>query len=371
VAFVPEPARDRNLNGHPESNDGDLKTVTMDALLRREAPKREWHVERWIPANNVTLFPGDGGTGKTTIAMQLGWAAASSRQWLGMAVKPCSVLYVSCEEETSELHYRGQQFYTHEIAATGLERFHLLDLAGQDDTLLVTFKGDKPQPTPLFQKIETFVARHKTGLLILDSVADVFGGDENSRPQVRAFIRILRGLALRRSCTIPLLAHPSVSGMQSGRNYSGTTQWNNSVRSRLSLTMATTEDGEEPDPDLRILELLKANRARAGEKIYIRWKDGRFIRDSRAADGVDIEQELKDEELFLKLLDKFGEEGRNACLATGTSYAPKRFAEHPLGKKVSPVRFKHAMEILLSAGKIKNETYGSGDRQRSKLVRVL
>ncbi len=70
--------------------------------------------------------------------------------------------------------------------------------------------------TPLLHSVEVWVRRLKAELLVLDAAADLYGGEENSRAQVRTFIQLLRGIALRNDCAILLLSHPSVDGMKTG-----------------------------------------------------------------------------------------------------------------------------------------------------------
>jgi hypothetical protein len=62
--------------------------------------------------------------------------------------------------------------------------------------------------------------------------------------------------------------------MASGSGSGGSTAWNNTVRSRLYLSQVKTEDGEEADPDVRVLTRKKSNYARAGETLTVRWTDG-------------------------------------------------------------------------------------------------
>jgi hypothetical protein len=161
--------------------------------------------------------------------------------------------------------------------------------------------------------------------------------------------------------------------MKSGRGYSGSTHWNNSVRSRLYFTSVTAgENDEEPDPDLRMLELAKSNRARNGQKLWMRWKDGRFVPES-SQDGNDIGAQIAVEVLFLELLDKLTSQGRNVCATPGVSFAPKLFCDQPEAKEKrvsSKSQFKTAMENLLTAGKIKNVEEGPPSRRRNKLVRA-
>jgi RecA-family ATPase len=69
----------------------------------------------------------------------------------------------------------------------------------------------------------------------------------------------------------------SLTGISSGTGLSGSTAWNASVRSRLYFKRATTEKDEEPDPDLRVLEVMKANYGPVGETVTVRWKSGLFL----------------------------------------------------------------------------------------------
>src|SRR5690606_40940583 len=79
---------------------------------------------------------------------------------------------------------------------------------------------------------------------VCSSDLDLFGGDEINRNQVRRFIGMLRALAIAFDTAVVLLSHPSVQGMQTGTGTSGSTAWNNSVRSRLYLRSEARRVGE-------------------------------------------------------------------------------------------------------------------------------
>ena len=92
--------------------------------------------------------------------------------------------------------------------------------------------------------IRSEIEKRRPSLLILDTLADLFGGDEIKRPHSRQFIGLLRGLAIEFRLTIDLLSHPSQSGMASGAGASGSTAWSNSVRSRLYLERRSASGGD-------------------------------------------------------------------------------------------------------------------------------
>jgi hypothetical protein len=121
------------------------------------------------------------------------------------------------------------------------------------------------------------VLEKKIGLLVLDTIADLFGGNEIIRAQVNYFIKATCGAFIKQAkdsgfvLTVILLSHPSQAGRNSGSGESGSTAWNNAVRARLYLTRP--EDGL---PEQRVLTRKKSNYSASGDdvKIDLLWADG-------------------------------------------------------------------------------------------------
>jgi RecA-family ATPase len=372
---IPEDVLDEIAARMADQSRTPFKIIDADELLSTVAPAREWLVPHLIPMGDVTLVAGDGGTGKSTLGLQLATACIWGGRWLDRETKCRPALYLSAEDDARELHYRLARIAQHQ-AARSLAGLTLIDLAGNDAVLARFDRDGTLRATPLFEMIERLGAEIGIGCLILDAAADVFGGDENNRSQVRAFIRVLRGLALRLNAAIVLIAHPSVDGLRSGRGYSGSTHWNNGVRSRLSLSEAPSGDGEASDPDLRILTLAKANRARRGAQIEVRWDDGRFVLNGGATaspDGLSASRlaAATDDELFLALLTKLTAQGRPVSPNRSPSYAPTVFAKHPDAGGVSKARFERAMERLFGAKKIRVDQSGPASRRYSCIALIV
>jgi RecA-family ATPase len=302
------------------------------------------------------------------LGLQLSVASVSGGKWIGLNVNPCNVLYVSAEDPRDEIHLRLEQITkTSKLSKEELARFMLFDLAGKDATV-ATFDGNGLiKPTPLFAQIEDVARKHDAGCIIFDSVADFFGGNENERREVRAFVGLLRGLAMDLVAAVVFLAHPSVDGIKTGRGYSGSTHWNNAVRSRLYFTDAPSGEGQPADPDLRVIELAKSNRARRGEKIYLMWTDGRFDAVTPGA-ARSSANEAEVEELFLTLLSKLNELGVHVSPYHSPSYAPTVFAKQPGSKGFGKAALERAMHRLLDKGKIRDETHGPPSKTRHRLV---
>jgi AAA domain-containing protein len=167
-----------------------------------------------------------------------------------------------------------------------------------------------PDTTKLFERTREAACDLRPRLIVLDNSADVFGGNENDRAQVRQFIGHLRGIAIASSAGVLLTSHPSLTGINTGTGLSGSTAWNASVRSRLYFKRSTTEKDEEPDPDLRVLEVMKANYGPIGETITLRWTDGLFLPVGDASHLEKAAAEQAAEHLFLDLLGRFARQGR-------------------------------------------------------------
>ena len=339
-------------------------------------PAREWLVPDLIPMKTVTLLSGDGGTGKSLLALQLAIAASTGKRWLGQQVRSGVTLTISAEDDDDELHRRQFDIVRAQGDTLGaLGQFCYKSLAGEDALLATLDPSGKLHPSPLYWQIDAAMAEEKPVLLVLDTSADLYPGNENDRAQVRQFIGLLKRLALKYNCAVVLLSHPSLTGMVSGSGLSGSTAWNNSVRSRLYFERVLIKDGLqtiEDNPDRRVLTSKKANYGRTGSELHVTWQEGVFVAD-QAASGLDVmAQNARADRVFLKLLDEFAKQGRFVKSANGAGYAPKAFAGSGQAEGLSKQALHAAMERLFAKGEIVEVLGGDGppSRQSKRIVRA-
>jgi RecA-family ATPase len=304
-------------------------------------------------------------------------AAATGRAWLGRPLDEHGpALFLTAEDSEDELHRRLWDI----ARAEGLDWAELADLrpvsyAGKDALLATLESGGTLKPTALYEAIDAAMAEHAPRLVVLDTLADLFCGNENDRAQVRQFVGLLRGLAIRHECAVVLLSHPSLSGLNSGSGTSGSTAWNNSARSRLYFERVTYRDGLttiEDDPNRRVLRAMKSNYAARGGEIAMRWQGGVFTAEA-APEGLDRRAaEAKAERVFLKLLDEFAAEGRAVRSANAAGHAPKIFAASGRAEGLSKQALAAAMERLFARGVIREEPGGHGppSKRTMRIVRV-
>jgi RecA-family ATPase len=332
-------------------------------------PPREWIVPDFIPAKTVTLLAGEGAAGKSTLALQLAAARALAREWLSTIPKPGRTLVLSAEDDAEELHRRLDAIRAYYGASfDDLADLRLVDLVGADAVLGALAKSGKVEPTGVFEMMMQTVEHHRPDLVIIDALADAFAGDENNRGQARQFIGLLKRPARQLHCAFLCLAHPSLTGLATGTGSSGSTAWANSVRSRIFFEKAKASDGSEPDPDMRTITVNKANYARAGLTLTVKWQAGVYVAQAGANSLDRRALENRADATFLELLALFNTRGQDVSHKPGPTYAPNRFAEHPDASGIGKKHFATAMQRLIANDKVKIEVTGPRSRQRSRLV---
>jgi RecA-family ATPase len=282
-------------------------------------------------------------------------------------------MVLCCEDDTDEAHRRLDRILEHYSADYGelSKSMHLLSLAGQDAVLASPDRSGLIVPTALFGRVREAAGDIRPRLIVLDNSADVFAGNENDRTQVRQFVTLLRGMAIDAGSAVLLTSHPSLTGINTGSGLSGSTAWNASVRSRLYFKRATTDQDEEPDPDLRVLEVMKSNYGPVGEAVMLRWDRGLFLPVAGTSSLDKLAAEQRAEQLFLTLLDRFSGQGRNTCENPNSrTYAPTRFAKEQEARELGIRKpdFEAAMRRLFTADKIWFEPYGPPSKATARLM---
>jgi hypothetical protein len=339
-----------------------------------EPEQRKWVVPNYIPDETVTLLYADGGTGKSYLKLQIATARALGRDWVGLLPEPGRTLVLSCEDDLKEMKrrlYGILKFYLPDIKDPGARwkalggEIRLVDLVGGNSVLGLLKRGIIV-PTEMYHALDRYLAEFKPGLAALDVLADLFGGSEIERTQVRQFMNLLHALCRKHQCAILLLAHPSRSGMNTGTGTSGSTDWHNSVRARIYLeTPAGLENNGQ-----RIFKGMKNNRGELGGPIEIEWKDGLFRRINGPTGFDKLAAEQRVNEVFLMLLKRFTTQHIPVRATESRSGAPTLFAAEPDNQGFKSEDFKAAMRRLLNNGKILNELESEGPPSR-RLPRLV
>lgn len=362
----------RRENGSGGGAGPEIKLLDPITLQGKPVPPRRWLVPGLIPWRNVVLFSGDGGLGKSLLMLQLQVATATGRRWIGRDVEPCRSLGLYCEDEADELHRRLDNIRRHhEVEFGDLENMTTAPRVGEDNLLGVGVNVGVIEPTDLYGALLKNCRDFGAQLVIIDTVADVYGANENIRAEVRTFVGLMRRLAIEIDGSVMLTSHPSQAGLNTGTGISGSTAWHASVRSRLYLTQPGVDEGDEQRPDERVLKTMKSNYGPAGDDIGLTWRDGVFVADDEDTPTVASIKRGNAEKTFLELLDKLTKQGRDVSpKSAATNYAPKVMGNMPDRDRLKRRDLERAMENLFACEAIVAVDYGPPSRGWKQVVRA-
>ncbi len=359
----------------PKRQSTELEAIDPTILADAEVPQRCWLVPDWIPMARATGLLGAGGEGKTLLAQMLATACAIGADWLGLPVMPCNSLLHFCEDDLDEMHRRQDdinRYFGCTFADLGAMRW--LPRLGHDNVLAIFSREEgRLQHTPLFEQLLSCSKEHGAQLVVIDTLADVFSGNENDRGQARAFAQQTLGYFAREAQgAVIALAQPSRAGMNSGSGESGSTTWIGTFRSQLYLSAPPVTDFIGPvDPDLRVLTRVKSNAARRNETIELKWRDGVFVSTCPPPGSIGSVERPTCQRTFLDLVDKTTVEGQPiSSNSKSGNYGPRVFASRPERQRYTKNDFERAMQALFAAGEITNEPYGRKSDLRFRIVRI-
>lgn len=357
---APEPSLDSDLADDPADGDDEpragLPIVSPSQWAGKPVPAREWRLQDLLPNGQATLFTGAGAVGKSLATQQMTSSIAMGQSFLGVRTFPCPALYITCEDDLDELQ-RRQVAICHALGVT-LEAtdgcVFLLSLYGELNNALCTYddNGKLIVSERYTQIVETCLAqgiRHVT----LDNTAHFFIGNEIVRSEVAGFVNLCNRMAREIGGTVVIVGHPN----KAGDSYSGSTAWENQVRSRIYMETPKSEDGVVIDPDLRVMRNEKANYAQRNKEIRFIWHKGAFALEDQIEEDRELKAESKamkrDDELFLRLLDQLTAEKRHVSHFPNTgNFAPKLMAGMPGARGASKARLNAAMERLFADERI-------------------
>ena len=255
-------------------------------LLRASAikgplPQREWLLDQWFPNKAVSVLFGQGGVGKTLLVHQLANCVATGAKFMGIETKTMPVLMVLCEDDALEISRRqlsiNEWLQVNEITDSGPSNLLIWPRVGEEN-ILVTWPQQGEDKAGEFygqlcEQVQAVKAEQNAEeiLLVIDTAADTFGGNENIRREVNTFIKTYLGsFCTKYDATVLMLAHPSMSGIASGTGMSGSTAWENSVRARAYFSRSDDAD------DVRTLSRKKSNYSQSGDStdITLLWDEG-------------------------------------------------------------------------------------------------
>ena len=212
------------------------------------------------------------------------------------------VLYLSCEDREDILHWRLSRICAHlGVKIVDLKDWlELIDLVGCDTLLWDRDPSTGNTITPAYGELDQRFRDTGRQIVFVDGIADVYGGGESTRGEVKRFVNSLIKLIDPHAGAVVLIGHvakPTANGIATSEGYSGTTGWHNSVRARWYLRPETvSEDGSAAERTGKlVLELQKSNHGSVDKQILFAWDDAaRIFVGQTVASAMHLDKKLRD-----------------------------------------------------------------------------
>ena len=275
---------------------------------------------------------------------------ARSADGLGLPCDRAPTLGIYCEDELGELRRRQVDIRT--ASSRRIRRSRRPPLAPPSGRAepVDDVPGGFGELTPFHAQLLACARKVMARVVIIDTAADAFGGNENDRGHVRQFVQhALGSIAKAIDGAVLLCAHPSRAGLASGEGDGGSTGWSNALRSRLFLRSPPDEDGAPADANARILQRRKSNYATRQDEIRLRWRDG-VIEPEAVAVAASQRGRRSPDDVFLDLLAAVAGDGRPlSAVRNAGNFAPTVFAARPDREGYRKPDFVGAMERRFAA----------------------
>lgn len=212
----------------------------MDITRCRDPRPSTWVLPGWLPAGQVTIIGANGGTGKSTFALQIAASLSIGAPFITASQTPMRCLGYSGEDGDDVVMPRVERICD-ALNVTPSELGVNLRIIDAEDNPVLTepaAKNLRQMTTKMYSLLVAAAKEWEPRLIVVDGASDCFDGDENTRRDVRFFIHALKRLAKISRSAVLLIAHINKRAAEGGKtdqHFSGSTAWNNSVRSRWAI----------------------------------------------------------------------------------------------------------------------------------------
>ncbi len=366
--YEPEPEKKVVDTGQSQQ----LVGMRFAELADLDPPLREWAIQGWVGRGHVTLLAGPPGSGKTAVAQSLAAACAMGIPTVDEVPGALTTLLWAGEDDHDEIWRR-------QIAIARWLGKPLADFAGRmhaypcpDVDITLCYQGEMGlTKTPMIETLRQQIGDLGCQLVFLDSIARLFGGNENDRHQVTQFIAWLNYALAPTNAAIVLLGHPS-KGV--GSEFSGSTAWEASVRARLyfgyHMPGTAAVEGEISNPDERWLAKRKTNYSQMDARRVL-FQGGCMQPqppDDKPAPGRRSPEFLADE--VVAIVQRLARIGVFGVVGQGPSYLPKMIEQAQETNGLGRAELITGMLTAVKAGRLKNDVIGQYSNRSKRFALV-
>ena len=202
-----------------------------------------WIIKNWLPDSGLAMLFGPSGAGKTFCALDMAASIASGRAWHGHRVSQGSVIYLA-----GEGHYGLRMRVAAWAQQHGPEGLENLYISNRGIDL------DAPQAAAEVIRAIKEPAPDNVSLVIIDTLATHFGGEENSARDTRQLLSAAQVIGRAYGCSVMLIHHTGLGPADRARGSSSlkaAMDWQMLLASaddQITLSCTKAKDSEPPQP---------------------------------------------------------------------------------------------------------------------------
>ena len=273
--------------------------VDNDASINRDYDP--WILEPLIPFQSVTILDGLGGSGKSWFAVDMCYAIGLGMSFLGIfpVKRQGPVMYLTAEEVPEVFVKRLDAVRKYYPANKNFIWTSMLHEEIDVNPSLCVAYGNGMIPSPMFDALEKRIEEVQPVLVVLDSLINFFGLDENSSKDARYFMELLRRLTRRHKTSFLLLHHQNKEGMRAQGDdvisFRGSGVFREQSRSRIIYKNVKLEEGviarkiilEKSNYYSKLKEMLPE------DGLYLKFEGGVHVYDRNFAEYAKAKEEEK------------------------------------------------------------------------------
>ncbi len=251
IAYLDIPELDTPLTLHKGTIDKDKLDITDNFVL-----------EPFIPAQAITLLDGAGELGKSILAMQLGLCIATGKEFLDTykLKTPNKVIYITAEETPYNFNDRLEKLINSLNPDQNLAKENFFWISTLETNEYNTHNLLEPNrtnynTTDFYNDLEGTIQKIKPKLMVLDSLINFYGLDENTSKDAIEFMNRLKYLCSNYDMAILVIHHQT---KENNNTYRGSGVFREQARARITIKMPDNEN-DKTKRAIRTIEIEKLN----------------------------------------------------------------------------------------------------------------
>ena len=237
----------------------DLQLARIGSMLNTPPPPRRWLLRDLLPYGKVGAIVAPGGTGKSQLALQLGFSVATGERfaetWDVDEQGPALLLFA--EDDTEEIHVRlrriTQSIATYDPAMAKLaeSRLFVRSLVGENNLMTDGKTKAGVEATDFVPRLlEVTKQISDLKLIVIDPASRFRGGEENSAEDTTRFIEQVERLCQASGATVLVLHHANKRSQTDGTQDQGSSRVQR-IRRRCPLVDDAFDDDKAAGAVLR------------------------------------------------------------------------------------------------------------------------